>query len=104
MLMQLLIQMPDKGASAVNFTLTGFDVVSVESSVREGKIVDWNRIDDKTTKFIVYGLNQDVIDNSDTITVYGYQTERYIKMRDVSGASPDAEHISIVNRYRRSNV
>lgn len=100
MLMQLFIQMPDKGVSAINFTLTGFDVVAVTGELAEGKVLDWNRIDDKTTKFIIYG-GRDVIDNSDMIRIDGYQTASSIKIKDCVGASPDAIAISIYNRYKR---
>ena len=68
---QIIVQMPDKGISAINFTLVGFDVVGVVSVLREGKTCDYNRITDKETKLIVWG-GKDVIDNADKLIITGY--------------------------------
>lgn len=100
MLTQLIIEMPDKGVSAINFTLTGFDVVGVVPVVREGKVCDYNRITEKESKFIIYG-GKDVLDNTDKLIVSGYQTAREVKIEDCTGASPEAERVDIFNRYYR---
>lgn len=98
--MQLIIQMPEKGVSAINFTLTGFDVVGITEVLRDGKESDYNRISDDECKLIVYG-GKEVLDNSDKLIITGYQTSREIKLTDVTGASPDAIKVDIYNRYKR---
>ena len=99
LLAQLLVQMPEKGISAINFTLTGFDVVSAEINA-ENKLLEYNRVDNKTTHFIVYG-GKDLLTNNDTITISGYHTAKAVKMTNVVGTTPEAIKVDIYNRYKR---
>lgn len=98
LLMQFIVQMPDKGVSAINFTLTGIDVVEISSGI-PGKIVDWNKSDNKTCHIVIYGGKRKLT-NEDTITIKGYQTAKEVKMIDVVGSTPDGEQVGIYNRYK----
>lgn len=98
MLMQLVIQMPDKGVTAINFTVTGFDVTDVLCSALD-KTCDWNRIDNKNFHIVIYGGKRKLT-NEDTISIKGYQTAREIKMVNVVASNADAEQVAIYNRYK----
>ena len=72
MLAQLIVQMPDKGVSALDFTLTGFDVYSIDCSALD-KVCDWNKVDSKTCHIIIYGGKRKLT-NKDVLKIRGYQT------------------------------
>ena len=99
MLAQLIVQMPDKGVSAINFTLTGSDVVDVQCSGLD-KVCDWNRVDSKTCHVVIYGGKRKLT-NKDVLSIRGYQTLAQVKMVNVVASSPEAEAITIANMYRR---
>lgn len=100
MLMTLFVQMPEKNVSALNLTISGFDVQEVTTGI-PGKTVSWNRVDEKTCHIIIYGGKR-VLTNEDRIEIKGYQTDDDVKMKYVTGASQEAEEIKIYNRYRRA--
>ena len=99
LLAQLIIQMPDKGVTAINFTVTGFDVTDVLCSALD-KQCEWNRVDNKTCHIIIYGGKRK-LDNSDIVKISGYQTAKEIKIIDVVASDENANQINIVNRYKR---
>ena len=99
MLMQLIVQMPDKGVTAINFTVTGFDVTDVLCSALD-KVCDWNRVDDKTCHIVIYGGKRKLT-NKDVVKLSGYQTAKDIKLTNVVASDADAGNVVIVNRYKR---
>ena len=100
-LQTLVITVPtEKAISAIDFGLYGFNVVSATAVTQLGKQFDYNKIDADNSKFIVYGLDQSLLANN-VIEVKGYQTKAAIKLKDIHGASPSAEPITIVQRYKQ---
>jgi len=102
LLQTLIITLPvGKDIAAIDFTLTGFNVVHAWSQLQDGKVMEYNVLDDKTAKFIVYGHSSDVIGKDNKIVVEGYQTASSVKVTDVTGASEEAVKVKISNRYNR---
>jgi hypothetical protein len=97
--MQLIVQMPEKGVTAINFTVTGFDVTDVLCSALD-KVCEWNRVDSKTCHIIIYGGKRKLT-NDDVVKISGYQTAKDIKMTNVVASDENANQINIVNRYKR---
>ena len=99
LLAQLIIQMTDKGVTAINFTITGFDVTDVLCSALD-KQCEWNSVDSKTCHIIIYGGKRKMT-NKDVVKLSGYQTAKYVKLIDVVASDENANQVNIVNRYKR---
>lgn len=102
LILQLLtVTLPvDKDIASMQFDVTGFDVQNAYGQLQEGKTLDWNRLSNKQSRFLIYG-GQDLLGKDNKIVITGYQSLANVKLTNVIGASLEAEKVNITNRYEK---